>query len=168
MQVREAVLEDADALAAVHAETWVRAYVGRVADQLAADRVKRARERDWVRHAELRRALGGEVLVLVRAAEVVGFCEFGPTEDADEDPAKVGHIMRLYVLPAHQGHGGGRRLPEAACSRLSAHGFMSVTLWTVEDAWNPAHAFYRRLGWVLENARQTEGDVRYRLVLHNP
>lgn len=163
VEVRDATPEDAFALAWVHAETWVDTYVGRVPEEIATERVGRARNRDWREHAELRRRLGGGVLVLGTKDAVVGFCEFGPTEDPGENPSQVGHIMRLYVLPAHQGRGGGRLLLDAACHRLSGGGFESVTLWTVEDEWNPAHDFYRRLGWVREGARQTEGDIRYRL-----
>ena len=165
VHVREAVPADAGALADVHAQTWIGTYVGQVADHIAAERVKRAQDRNWLEHAELRRRLGGEVLVLDWSDEVVGLCEFGPTEDTDEDSAQVGHIMRLYVLPAYQRRGGGRRLLDAACGRVAAGGFTSVTLWTPEDAWNRAHGFYRRLGWVLENARQPDGDIRYRLLL---
>ena len=165
VEVRAAAPEDSALLAFVHAQTWVDTYVGKVTDALADQRVARARDRDWTKHAQLRTQLGGGVFVLTRDGVVVGFCEFGPTEDADDDPRHVGHIMRLYILPAHQGLGGGRLLLDAACGRLSDSGFKSVTLWTVEDQWNPAHGFYRRLGWVLENAHQTDGDIRYRLAL---
>ena len=162
VEVRDAADEDAAALAAVHAETWVDTYVGKVADEVAAERIARARDRDWIQHTELRTQLGGGVVVLTLDGEVVGFCEYGPTEDADDDPRLVGHIMRLYILPAHQGRGGGRLLLEAACRRLADSGFTSATLWTVEDGWNPAHGFYGRLGWDLEDAHQTDGDIRYR------
>lgn len=165
VDVRDAEAEDAAALAWVHGETWVDTYVGKVDDSLADERVARARGRDWVGHIERRGRLGGGVLVLTSGATVVGFCEFGPTEDPDDDPGRVGHIMRLYILSAHQGHGGGRLLLDAACGRLAAAGFDSVTLWTVEEEWNPAHGFYRRLGWILEDAHQTGGDIRYRLSL---
>lgn len=102
-------------------------------------------------------------MVLTLGGVVVGSCEFGPTEDADDDPRQVGHIMRLYILRAHQGVGGGRMQLQAACSRLTDSGFKSVTLWTVEDEWNSAHGFYRRLGWVLEDVHEIDGDIRYRL-----
>jgi len=71
------------------------------------------------------------VLVVAEDREVVGFCECGPTEDADDDPRRVGHIMRVYVHPSHQGRGGGRLLLEAACARLAAGGYENVTLWTL-------------------------------------
>ncbi len=165
VEIRAATPSDSTSLAHVHADTWVDTYVGKVDDALADERVARARARDWTEHGRLRSQLGGGVFVLVEGGEVVGFCEFGPTEDADDDPRRVGHIMRLYIVPTHQGRGGGRLLLDAACGRLRDLGFESVTLWTVEDEWNPAHGFYVRLGWVLEDAHQTDGDIRYRLPL---
>src|SRR5688572_4990404 len=62
VEVRDAAPEDAAALAYVHAETWIGTYVGNVADGLAAERVARARDRDWKKHAELRNELGGGTL----------------------------------------------------------------------------------------------------------
>lgn len=165
VEIRAATPSDSAALASVHAETWVDTYVGKVADELAEERVARARARDWTEHRRLRSQLGGGVLVLAEDGGVVGFCEFGPTEDPDDDPRRVGHIMRLYVAPTHQGRGGGRRLLDAACRRLRELGFESVTLWTAEEEWNAAHGFYVRLGWLLEDAHQTDGDIRYRLPL---
>jgi GNAT superfamily N-acetyltransferase len=115
---------------------------------------------------DLRAELGGGVLVLVCAGPVVGFCEFGPTEDQDDDPSQVGHIMRVFIRPSHQGRGGGKLLMAAACGRMAEQGFASATLWTPEDRWNHrALEFYRRLGWVQEEARAPGGDVRHRLPL---
>jgi ribosomal protein S18 acetylase RimI-like enzyme len=115
---------------------------------------------------DLRAKLGGGVLVLVDAGSVVGFCEFGPTEDQDDDPSQVGHIMRVFIHPTHQRRGGGKLLMAAACERMATQGFASATLWTPEDRWNHrALGFYRRLGWVREEARAPGGDIRHRLLL---
>lgn len=102
---------------------------------------------------DLRAQLGGEVLVLVDGGSVVGFCEFGPTEDQDDDPSQVGHVMRVFVRPTHEGRGGGKLLMAEACQRMTGQGFASVTLWTPEDQWNHrALEFYRRLGWAQEES----------------
>ena len=95
---------------------------------------------------------------------VVGFCEFGPTEDADGDARRVGHIMRLYVHPAYQGHGGGRLLLESACAHLARSGFENVTLWTLRAESNRAHGFYEQLGWTREDVQRDDDpdDIRYR------
>lgn len=155
---------DAAALSRVHAETWEDTYVGQVPDAVASTRVARARDRDWTGHADLRVRLGGGVLVLIQDGDVVGFCEFGPTEDADDDPLRVGHIMRLYVHPGHQGRGGGRLLLESACARLADVGYENVTLWTLQAESNLAHGFYIHLGWTREDVYRPDDpdDIRYR------
>jgi GNAT superfamily N-acetyltransferase len=158
--------DDAADLADVHAETWVATYVGNVPDDVASVRVARARDRDWRTHAELRARLGGGVLVLLDGGSVVGFCEYGPTEDGDDDPSQVGHIMRIFIRPTHQGRGGGKLLMAAACERMAEQGLASATLWTPEDQWNHrALDFYGSLGWVCEEVRAPGGDIRLRTAL---
>lgn len=157
-------LEDAATLSRIHAETWEDTFVGQVPDALAREGMARTRARDWVEYLALRASAGGGVVVLVEDQHVVGFCEFGPTEDADDDPQHVGHIMRLYVHPLHQGHGGGRLLVESACARLAGEGFEEATLWTLEGSSNRAHGFYAHLGWLNEGVWNGDQppDVRYR------
>lgn len=156
--------EDAAALSRIHAETWEDTFVGQVPDELARERITRARRRDWTEHVELRTRTGGGVVVLVQDQHVVGFCEFGPTQDTDDDPQRVGHVMRLYVHPLHQGHGGGRLLVESACARLAGDGYEEATLWTLEGPSNQAHGFYAHLGWTNEGIRNRDQppEVRYR------
>jgi GNAT superfamily N-acetyltransferase len=162
--VRLALPSDAGALARIHAETWEDTYVGDVPDQLARERMAIARKRDWANHSDLRVNTGGGVLVLVIDGSIAGFCEYGPTEDTDDDAEQVGHIMRLYVHPQHQGNGGGRLLLESACFHLARSGYSEATLWTLETKSNLARRFYSHLGWSREGIDNGEipPDVRYR------
>lgn len=89
-----ATLNDAATLSRIHAETWEDTYAGQVPDALAREGMARARARDWTEHLGLRARAGGGVVVLIEAQHVVGFCEFGPTEDAGDDPQHVGHMRR--------------------------------------------------------------------------
>ena len=164
VEVRDATPADVETLARIHAETWEATYVGSVSPVAAAEGIARARSRDWRAHTELRRRLGGDVLVLLVDGDVGGFCELGPTEDADDDPRRVGHVMRLYVLPRHHGRGGGRLLLDEACARLAAGGHECATLWTQDDESNRAHGFYSHLGWTLEDVHRDDDpdDIRYR------
>jgi GNAT superfamily N-acetyltransferase len=164
VDVRDSAPADAAALSSVHAETWEHTYVSQVSDAVARDGIARARSRNWAEHAELRVALGGGVLVLTRDGGVVGFCEFGPTEDADDDAQRVGHIMRLYVLPGYQSQGGGRLLLESACARLARDGYENVTLWTLDAESNRPKGFYSQLGWTREEVHRADDadDIRYR------
>jgi ribosomal protein S18 acetylase RimI-like enzyme len=164
MKLRDAAPRDAAALSRVHAVTWEATFIGQVPDALAEERIRKAHERDWVIHTQLRVAAGGGVLVVAEDSDVAGFCEYGPTEDADDDPSHVGHIMRLYVHPRSQAKGIGRMLVEAACERLALVGHDEATLWTRDDPSNRALGFYARLGWSRQDVRSSEDppDVRYR------
>ncbi|CAA9229097.1 MAG: hypothetical protein AVDCRST_MAG20-1137 [uncultured Acidimicrobiales bacterium] len=163
MELRHATAGDAVSLSGVHVETWRATYVGQVPDRHAEERIAVAQERDWVTHQERRVVAGGGVLAAVDDGDVVGFCEYGPTEDDDDDPSRVGHIMRLYLRPQSQSRGAGRMLLEAACERLAARGFDSVTLWTLDDPRNRAIGFYVHLGWSREGVRDDDPPaVRYR------
>lgn len=164
MELRRARPEDEASLSWVHVETWKATYLGQVPDEHAEERIVAAQERDWVAHMARRVAAAGDVLVVVDEGEVVGFCEYGPTEDVDDDDARVGHIMRLYLHPRSQSQGAGRTLLEAACERLAADGYDTVTLWTLDDPRNRAIGFYTHLGWSREEVRNTDDppDVRYR------
>lgn len=164
MELRRATPDDAASLSRVHAETWTATYVDQVPAVLAAERIVRAQERDWVTHAERRVTAGGGVLVVTEEQAVVGFCEYGPTEDDDDDPSHVGHIMRVYVHPQSQSKGAGRILVEAACDQLALDGYNEVTLWTLDDATNRALGFYAHLGWSREDVRNDEEppDIRCR------
>lgn len=167
MRIRPMEPSDAHEIARIHAECWIATYVGRVPEHVAVERVERARQRDWLDQSRMRVDTGGGVFVASTLTALVGFCEFGPTEDPDEDPSTVGHIMRLYVDPPLQHGGAGRALLEKACEHMGDGGYRSVTLWTPEPSWNAARGFYEHLGWLPEEARNGDDppDMRYRLLL---
>jgi GNAT superfamily N-acetyltransferase len=164
MEVRTATLADAATLSRVHVETWEDTFAGQIPEALAREHIAMARARDWVEHGVLRARTGGDIEALIDDQHVVGFCEFGPTEDADDDPQRVGHIMRLYVHPLHQSRGGGKLLVESACARLASGGYGEATLWTLKGSSNRAHRFFVHLGWSNEGIRKgaQPPDVRYR------
>jgi GNAT superfamily N-acetyltransferase len=101
---------------------------------------------------------------------MVGLCEYGPSEDDDEDPGRVGHIHRLFVDPARQRTGIGRSLLSASTDRLRDSGMSVATLWALETD-ERARSFYERVGWKPDGKRKSEPisdlitDLRYRLVL---
>jgi ribosomal protein S18 acetylase RimI-like enzyme len=109
---------------------------------------------------------GDGALALLQDELIVGLCEFGSTEDTDDDPSRTGQVFRLYVDPLLHGRGGGRLLLEAACDHLRAAAREDVTLWVLES--DPrARGFYERLGWRNDGGRKRSVvvDLRYRLEL---
>ena len=67
------------------------------------------------------------------------------TEDQDDSSGATAKVSALYVLPAHQGHGIGRRLLRSAASELSSLGFTLLRI-GVLTANRPARAFYEAMG----------------------
>lgn len=114
----------------------------------------------------VRSAAGGGVVVLADEERLVGLCEFGPTEDVDDDARPTGHLFRLFIERMYQNMGGGRLLVDAACGHLRALGFECATLWVLESD-GRARGFYEHLGWQPNGGRRGEpvADVRYALIL---
>jgi len=102
---------------------------------------------------------------------MAGFAAFGPTRDADEDPARTGEVHAIYLLPSAWGQGYGRRLLSCAAERLAAAGFTQATLWVLASNAR-ARRFYAGAGWSPDGAAKdddsrgfTLAEVRYRTVL---
>jgi ribosomal protein S18 acetylase RimI-like enzyme len=154
---------DSASLRDLHLETWIATYRDRLPGAFFNERVAVHRVRDWAELLRDQTALGGGVVVARAGVRVCGLCQYGPTEDDDDDPRSVGHIDRLYVHPDHQRTGVGRSLLTEATYRLRTRGMSSVTLWALQDD-ERARAFYERFGWQLDGASRLDGavDVRYR------
>ena len=160
MQVRRARLEDAAAIAEVHARTWREAYehvfgAARLSALTPASRLPL-----W------RQALAGDrdTFIGVQEGRVVAFVSVGPSRDEDAE----GELGEIYVLPEMWGTGAGSSLLEAGVEAMRARGYGDAVLWVLDD--NPrARRFYEREGWALEGAVKeddflgvTVREVRYR------
>jgi ribosomal protein S18 acetylase RimI-like enzyme len=163
--VRPARIDDAEAIARVHVQTWQGAYAHVFpADALGSISIER-RAQHW------RSLLSHSSTTLVAEAEdeVVGFASVGPSQDADG--AGVGELYAIYVDPDHWHAGVGRELAVAADESLRALGFSEATLWVLED--NPrARHFYEAGGWRVDGTARTgthlgvgTREVRYRKAL---
>jgi GNAT superfamily N-acetyltransferase len=86
-------------------------------------------------------ALGGTLLVVEEAGEVVGFIHFGPASGNDV----IGEVYGLYVLPSSWGTGSAQALMDRAVASL-AESFTSAILWTHTDA-HRARRFYTKSRW---------------------
>jgi GNAT superfamily N-acetyltransferase len=166
--IRPAQLGDAEAIAVVHVRTWQVAYRGHV-PQTHLDRLDPAERRaawsEGLRAAEPPTA----TFVLEDADAVIGFVHVSPSRDDDVDPADVGEVNAIYLLPAHWGRGGGRLLLAAGLRALRTAGLTEATLW-VMDSNDRARRFYEAAGWRPDGATKTDlawgfalDQVRYRV-----
>jgi GNAT superfamily N-acetyltransferase len=167
--VRAATVADASRIAEIHVATWREAYRGLIPDSILVGLDVGRRTSFWQRMIAVGR---DPVLVAEAGGSVVGFCSLIPTRDEDDDPAKVGEIAAIYVLPNEWRKGFGRRLCEAAVANARKRGWALVTLWVLET--NAAgRRFYEAFGFRGDGAtkvdRSTVGEplveVRYRLGL---
>jgi ribosomal protein S18 acetylase RimI-like enzyme len=140
--VREARLDDAEAIARAHVEAWRTTYVGMLpADFLASLSEEHYGER-W------RRVIGdrsGRVFVAEENEQVVGFAS-GGRERAGES-GFAGELYAIYVVASAQGHGNGRELVRAVAGALREMRLFDMIVWVLRDN-TPARGFYERLGGV--------------------
>lgn len=163
VQIIEASLADAAALQSLHITTWMATYRGLVPESFYRERSTAHRGRDWADLVRRQRAGGGGVLIARSYGRIYALCQYGPTEDNDDDPLVVGQVHRLYVHPLRQRQGIGRSLLSRATACLQGKGMVEVTLWVLESD-SGARAFYEHLGWQSDGSRRFDGatDVRYR------
>ena len=128
--IRPAELQDAEAIALVHVQSWQAAYRGllpqHVLDGLSVER----------RAASWRSSLSSpdsQTLVAVDpgTGRVGGFVNVGPSRDDDSGP-DVGELRAIYVAEEWWSAGTGRRLHDAGL-RLLCGTFGEATLWVLDS-----------------------------------
>ena len=158
IEVRDAVIDDADALATAHIDGWRVGYRGVVPDEyLDADpsspRSRRERWQAWTWQTAMPES---RMFVVTIQGRVVGFGQAGP-EHADPTLPRVpppagteegsrGEVYGFYLHPTAWGSGAAGALMSRCEEFLRDEGFTSAVLWVLRD--NPrALAFYEKAGW---------------------
>ncbi len=112
------------------------------------------------------RDLGGEIWVAEDEGHILGCAAWRPLSDGALE------LQRLYVDPAAQGRGLGRRLTEHAIAAAGKNGAIAIELWT-DTRFDAAHRLYERLGFRRGPMTRSLGDRSrsveffYRLTLGN-
>ena len=144
-RIREARVEDAEAMAALHVRAWQAAYRGILTDAFldGLDVEEWARKR----REALERPTSPETRwwVLERGALLEGFCVAGPSRDPDALPGEA-EVYAIYVEPVAVGRGLGRALMEHALADLARRGISRVSLWVFEENAR-ARRFYEKAGF---------------------
>jgi GNAT superfamily N-acetyltransferase len=136
MNVRPAVVEDAEAIERIRIRGWQVAY-RHVFPPAELDKL----EVDWSRWLEwfADTPLGFTAFVAEDAHGIAGWATVGPGAEND------GELHGLYVDPDRWSHGAGRALLARAEAEL-AQTWDDAILWTLED--NPrTRRFYEAAGW---------------------
>lgn len=150
--LRNAVPEDATAVARVHVRAWQAGYRGLLPEEYLDGLQAVERAERYTFHLT-----GADdpatTVALDRAGTVCGFVTTGPRRD-DESPA-VGEVLALHVDPDRWGQGVGTVLIGAARARLAEAGFAEAVLWVLAGN-DRAERFYRRDGWKRDGATRSE------------
>lgn len=141
MLLRPALVYDAAAIARVEVSTWRDAYREILPARFLAALREETQAQQW------RALIGrpGHVMVVVEdylSGEVVGFSSGGPERGVT--PQFSGEVFTLYVAPAWQRAGLGRRLFAAVAERLVRAGRRSLVVRALAE--NPARQLYETLG----------------------
>ena len=164
--VREAAIEDAEAIARVHVGTWQAAYRGMVPDDYLDSLNVVQRTRRW---REGLATPDGPTWVAEGRGAVVGWANAGPSRDVDPG-ATPGELYGIYVDPKWWGRGPSAALMDEALAWLASR-FPAATLWTLERN-GRARRFYERCGWLFDGTTKQDDrgsfvldEVRYRIDL---
>jgi ribosomal protein S18 acetylase RimI-like enzyme len=167
--VRDATIDDAEAVALVHVRGWQWGYRGLLPgaylDALSTER-REEQWRSWLLDPGRTRTWLAET----DGAACAGFVAAGPSRDpgADDD---TGEIYAIYVEEGAAGTGVAAALLDRAVARLRAERFARATLWVLRDNAR-ARRFYEKSGWRADGASQSVpredfvmDEVRYALDL---
>lgn len=144
MNIREARLEDAAAIAQVHVDAWQTTYRGLLPNDYIEKLSYEKRKNNWKNQLTVSTETNTDFFIYLAenpAVEIVGFVAGGL---ARGDSTCRGEIYALYILEAYQRRGIGRNLIQTIASRLSQSGLTSIMVWVLEG--NPAIQFYQALG----------------------
>ncbi|MEI2277338.1 GNAT family N-acetyltransferase [Paenarthrobacter ilicis] len=141
---RPATVEDAEAMALMHVQSWRESYGHLLPAEFFAKQEAGLPER-IARYRKFIAAGHTRVLAHDPEGELVGLGAAGPGTD-DDSPCAT-ELFMLYTLERVHGRGVGQGLVDALIGDGPAY------LWVLDD--NPrAEAFYRRNGFVPDGKRQ--------------
>jgi GNAT superfamily N-acetyltransferase len=159
--LREAGVDDAEEIEAIHWSAREAVYDGRVADwpPTGPDRSGRIeRWRSWLASPSV------TCFVAEEDGRMLGFVTLRASQDEDAGHG-VAEMPTLYVDPKAWRRGVGELLSRAAVERAAEMGFNELTLWVVELN-EQARAFYHAFGFHPDGASQVDEDTTERLVAH--
>jgi ribosomal protein S18 acetylase RimI-like enzyme len=143
MNIREAKLEDAAAIAFVHVDSWQTTYRDLLPNDYIEKRSYEKRHNNWKKRLSHNTKAQTNYFIYVAEnslGDIVGFVDGGLVRG---DSTYQGEIYALYILEAYQRKGIGRSLIKAIALRLSQSGLTSIMVWVL--AGNSAVQFYQAL-----------------------
>ncbi|EON71816.1 GNAT family N-acetyltransferase [Lysinibacillus sphaericus] len=139
MKVRTASIEDAQAIARVHVDSWKSTYVNIIPQSYLEHLSYEKRENLWQQNI-----LNEYVFVAENdSGEIIGFCSGGKNQN-DEYSDFEGALSSIYLIENYQGKGIGKQLVQTIIQCLRNSGMNSMLVFALAD--NPSKYFYEKLG----------------------
>jgi GNAT superfamily N-acetyltransferase len=168
-RIRLAETADADAIAAIQIGAWRTAYASFLPAAFLESLNIEQRATQWRGRIGPAMRPGSPTFVALDETHTVrGFAHTGPVRDEDLDPAGRAEIYTIYVDPGSWRRGIGSALLAAIDEHWAGTDVRELVLWAFE-ANADGRAFYERMGWRLDGARQVDDfgtvhpvEVRYR------
>ena len=164
LEVRSAVVEDAEAIARTHIESWRETYSGILVESNFSPEAFNRRLAFWSRYLEMD-PRPGKMIVAARDGVVVGFANSGPAKGPDAEhghaPVRDLNLFSIYLLADAHSSGLGRMMLQEVLDGQPAQ------LWVLRGN-GRAIAFYRRNGFDFDGVVFTDphdpGQVELRMV----
>ena len=157
MIIREARLEDAEAIAKVNVDTWHTTYRGIIPESYIARLSYQKRTESWTKLLSDNEEENKQYFVYVvenNLKRIIAFADAGLARNGDS--SYQGELYAIYILEAYQRQGIGRKLVKTIAEKLSQLGLESILVWVLAD--NPACQFYQALGGREIKQKQIEFD----------
>lgn len=140
--IREAKLDDVQAIARVHVDTYYKTYQGIIPESYLAKLSYQQRESAWQNILENAAHSNQFVCVAENSGGIIGFANGG--QERSGDRIYKGELYAIYILEPYQRQGIGNQLTLFVIDKLSQMSFDSMLVWVLAD--NPAYKFYENIG----------------------
>ena len=139
--IRKRKREDCKAIPHIVTVEWNSTYKGIVSDEVLEELKNNESERIKNAYNNFDEK-DNNVLVAVVDNKVVGFSNYGVTDDPDFE--NCAEIRALYVLDEYHGYGYGRKLVNATIEEFKKQGFNKMIICCLKG--NPYNEFYKHIG----------------------
>lgn len=141
MEIRKAILEDAEQIARIHVDSWRETYKGIVNDSYLEALSYENREKLW-------QSVIPQNTVYVAEDEnksIIGFANCGKERSGNYQDYQ-GELYTLYLLKKAHGKGGGKKLFQQCITELKQYNIHSMVVFVLAD--NPTRTFYEKHGGI--------------------
>lgn len=168
-RIRVAETHDAEAIGRIQVAAWRQAYAHFLPADFLAGLDETARAAQWrTRIGQAAHADAPTFVALDETDAVRGFAHTGLVRDDDLSPEGRAEVYTVYVDPAAWRQGIGSALMATVDDFWASTDVLELVLWVFEEN-AEGRAFYERLGWHPDGARQVDDfggvhpvEVRYR------